>query len=119
MNVLIIIKPDAFERKLVGYCIAAVEAQGTILDCYLATATKYQWEDHYADHKGKDFFDNLIAHMMSGPVIAIRADVRTIEGMRTSMAQTRRMMRCDGPANLMHCSDSPDSAGRELHLWFG
>ena len=57
--------------------------------------------------------------MSRAPVIAIRAEVRLLHRMRTSVFQVRRQMSCDGPQNLMHCSDSPESAQRELELWFG
>lgn len=119
MQTLIILKPDAFDRKLVGYCIADVEAQGDIKDLTRRWPPYALWEEHYAEHKGKDFYDGLMEHMSSGPVIVIRADVRSLTHMRTSVMQVRRMMGCDGPKNLMHCSDSPEAAARELALWFG
>lgn len=117
---LVIVKTDAFERKLVGYCIAAVEAQGTIEQLYHWTdVDRESWEEHYAEHKGRDYYDNLIDFMAHGPVLIMEVTVRDLKAMRTSMMQVRRMMHCDGPANLLHCSDSPESAARELALWLG
>lgn len=119
MQTLIIVKPDAFERKLVGNCIAAIEAQGKIKQLYYWRHDRETWERHYAEHKGRDYYDNLITHMCSGPVIVIEADVRSIEAMRNQVMQVRRSCGCEGPRNLMHCSDSPEAAAREIQLWFG
>lgn len=131
---LVLIKPDGVVRNLTGEILRRIEAKGyKLVDIKLVEADRGRLGTHYEEHFGKPFYEPLLEFMESGPSVAIRiAGNRVIEGFRvlagttdptTAAAGTIRgdLGRDWGLAvqqNLVHGSDSPESAERELALWF-
>ena len=131
---LVLIKPDAVRRRLTGEILRRIEAKGyTIKGLKLMVATRELLAEHYAEHKGKPFFDGLLEFMSSGPVVAMIVEgQRVVEGMRVLMGSTDpttapagtirgdlgRAWNSPHMENLIHGSDSVDSAMREIALWF-
>ncbi len=131
---LILVKPDAVARGLVGEVLRRVEAKGySLVAVELRTATPELLTEHYAEHAGKPFFGPLLTFMSSGPLVAVVAEGdRVIEGFRSLAGATDPTAAVPGtirgdlgrawdrPAteNLVHGSDSPESAAREIALWF-
>lgn len=132
---LVLVKPDGVARHLTGEILRRIEAKGyTITALQLRTAEAGMLEQHYAEHAGKPFFDALVAFMGSGPLVACVVEgYRVIEGLRGLIGATdptaalpgsiRGDLACETGAaakhNLVHASDSPASAAREIALWFG
>ncbi len=131
---LVLVKPDGVARGLSGTILARVEAKGyRIVAVDLRTPTRELLAQHYAEHEGKPFFDPLVAFMSSGPVLAVVAEgQRVIEGFRALAGATDPTVAVPGTIrgdlgrdwgekvqkNLVHGSDSVDSAAREIALWF-
>ena len=131
---LVLVKPDGVRRGLTGEVIRRVEAKGyRLVALDLRTATRELLEAHYAEHVGKPFYEPLVEFMESGPLVAIRvAGNRVIEGFRSLAGTTDPTTAAPGTIrgdlardwgvkvqqNLVHGSDSPESAARELALWF-
>ncbi len=131
---LVLIKPDGVKRHLTGEILRRIEAKGyDIVDLRMVTATKELLHQHYAEHEGKPFFEPLVEFMLSGPVVAIRLrGERVIEGFRSLAGTTDPTTAAPGTIrgdlgrdwglkvaqNLVHGSDSVESAARELALWF-
>ncbi|WAP53017.1 nucleoside-diphosphate kinase [Arthrobacter sp. ATA002] len=131
---LVLIKPDGVERKLSGAVLARVEAKGyTLAELKKVHATREVLEEHYAEHKGKPFYEPLVEFMLSGPVVAaIFEGERVIEGFRSLAGTTDPTAAAPGTIrgdfgrdwgtavqqNLVHGSDSPESAAREIGIWF-
>jgi nucleoside-diphosphate kinase len=128
---LILVKPDAFERGLTGEVIAAFERTGLrIAAMKLMTVERDLAEQHYAEHKEKPFFGELVDFITSAPTLALVLEGESaISVVRTTMGATNPTDAAPGtirgdlalamPDNLVHGSDSPESAGREIGLWFG
>jgi len=132
---LILVKPDGVRRGLVGEVISRIESKGyQITDLKLMTPTRALLEEHYAEHKGKPFFDPLVEFMLSGPIVAMVAEgQRVIEGFRSLAGVTDPTVAAPGTIrgdlardqgtkvvqNLVHGSDSPESANREIAIFFG
>lgn len=132
---LILVKPDGVRRGLVGEVISRIESKGyQITDLKLMTPTRALLEEHYAEHKGKPFFDPLVEFMLSGPIVAMVAEgQRVIEGFRSLAGVTDPTFAAPGTIrgdlardqgtkvvqNLVHGSDSPESANREIAIFFG
>jgi nucleoside-diphosphate kinase len=132
---LVLIKPDGVVRNLAGSILARIEAKGyQLVDIKLVQPDRDQLSRHYEEHLGKAFYEPLIEFMESGPVVAIRiAGNRVIEGFRTLAGTTDPTTAAPGTIrgdlgrdwglavqqNLVHGSDSPESAERELAIWFG
>ncbi|WP_026818306.1 nucleoside-diphosphate kinase [Arthrobacter castelli] len=132
---LVLIKPDGVSRQLTGTILARVEAKGyTLADLKLTNATRTQLEQHYEEHVGKPFYEPLVEFMLSGQmVVAIFTGERVIEGFRTLAGSTEPTVASPGTIrgdfgrdwglkvqqNLVHGSDSPESAEREIGIWFG
>jgi nucleoside-diphosphate kinase len=128
---LVLVKGDGVRRRLVGEIIGRIEARGMDLgDMQLMDVSRELAEEHYAEHREKPFFDELVDFITSTPVVAIR--VRgdgAIKAMRALMGATNPADAAPGtirgdlalsmPDNLVHGSDSPESAQRELGLFFG
>jgi nucleoside-diphosphate kinase len=128
---LVLIKGDGERRRLVGEIISRIEARGMDLgDIQLMEVGRDLAEEHYAEHREKPFFDELVDFITATPVVAMR--VRgdgAIKAMRALMGATNPADAAPGtirgdlalsmPDNLVHGSDSPDSAQRELGLFFG
>lgn len=131
---LILVKPDGVARNLTGQILARIEAKG-----YRIVALEQRIADadllaqHYAEHVGKPFYQPLVDFMSSGPVVAIVAEGhRVIEGFRALAGATDPTRAQPGTIrgdlgrdwgrkvqqNLVHGSDSPESAEREIGLWF-
>jgi nucleoside-diphosphate kinase len=131
---LILVKPDAVRRGLTGEVLRRVEAKGyTLVAAELRTADDALLAAHYAEHAGKIFFGPLVEFMGSGPVLAVVAEGhRVIEGFRVLAGTTEPTTAAPGSIrgdlgrdwglsvtqNLVHGSDSPESAAREIALWF-
>jgi nucleoside-diphosphate kinase len=128
---LLLIKPDGVERRLVGEILGRVERKGlTIAALELRTVSEKLAKSHYAEHDGKPFFDSLVEFITSSPLVAA-----IIEGPR-AIAAIRQLAGGTDPVekalpgtirgdfgletqyNLVHGSDSAESAEREIALWF-
>lgn len=133
-DTLVLIKPDGVERNLIGEILGRIERKGyVIVDLRMLTPTRALLTAHYAEHEGKPFFEPLLEFMSSGPVVAARVrGHRVIEGFRAMAGATDPTVAAPGSIrgdlgrdwgvkvqkNLVHGSDSPESAERELALWF-
>jgi len=131
---LILVKPDGVRRGLIGQIVQRIEAKGyRIVAVDLRTPGSDLLAAHYAEHVGKVFYAPLVDFMMSGPVVAIVAQgQRVIEGFRSLAGATDPTGAAPGTIrgdfgrdwglqvqqNLVHGSDSPASAAREIALWF-
>ena len=131
---LILVKPDGVHRGLVGEIISRVERKGYAIDAVrMLQADRAILELHYAEHVGKPFYEPLVEFMMSGPVVAIVASGnRVIEGFRSIAGVTDPTIADPGTIrgdlardqgtkvvqNLVHGSDSPESAAREIQIFF-
>lgn len=128
------IKPDGVKRNLIGEIIARCEQKGySVVDLKLTTPSKEVLAAHYAEHEGKSFYEPLMEFMSSGPIVAITLQgQRVIEGFRSIAGTTDPTTAAPGTIrgdlgrdwgttvvqNLVHGSDSPESAARELKIWF-
>jgi nucleoside-diphosphate kinase len=131
---LVLVKPDGVARNLTGEILRRVEAKGySITDLRMVEADRALLERHYEEHVGKPFYEPLVEFMQSGPIVAVRvAGHRVIEGFRSLAGTTDPTTAAPGTIrgdfgrdwglkvqqNLVHGSDSPESAARELALWF-
>jgi len=128
---LVLLKPDAVERKLTGQIIARIEAKDlTIVAMDLRTLDADTLARHYADHVGKPFYAGLVEFMSSGPVVAmvVEGPEDTWEVLRTLMGVTNSRKAAPGTIrgdlsssfteNLVHGSDSLESATREIGIFF-
>jgi nucleoside-diphosphate kinase len=131
---LILIKPDGVRRGLVGEVISRIESKGYAIDAVrMLQADAALLEKHYAEHVGKPFYEPLVEFMMSGPIVAIVASGnRVIEGFRSLAGATDPTVAAPGTIrgdlardqgtkvmqNLVHGSDSPESATREIAIFF-
>jgi len=128
---LVLIKPDAVQRKLAGEILARFERRGLeIRAARLVQVDRELAERHYAEHAEKPFFGELVEFITSAPTLALALEGESaISVVRTSMGATNPTDSAPGtirgdlalamPDNLVHGSDSPESAQRELELWFG
>jgi nucleoside-diphosphate kinase len=127
---LILIKPDAMQRRLAGDILGRIEGRGfTLRAGKLIHVSRELGETHYAEHKEKPFFGELVEFITSGPTFALVVEG---EGAITTMRKTigatnpadaepgtiRGDLAVAMPDNLVHGSDSPESAEREIALWF-
>jgi nucleoside-diphosphate kinase len=128
---LVLLKPDAVQRKLTGQIIARIEAKDlTIVAMDLRQLDEDVLSRHYAEHVGKGFYADLVAFMSSGPVVAmvVEGPEDTWEVMRTLMGSTNSRKAAGGTIrgdlsasfteNLIHGSDSLESAEREIGIFF-
>ena len=131
---LILVKPDGVRRGLVGEVISRIETKGYAIDALrMLQADAALLEKHYAEHVGKPFYEPLVEFMMSGPIVAIIASGnRVIEGFRSLAGATDPTVAAPGTIrgdlardqgtkvmqNLVHGSDSPESAAREIQIFF-
>lgn len=128
---LVLLKPDAVERGLVGAIISRIEAKGlTIAAMELRTLDADILARHYEEHVGKGFYDDLVAFMGRGPVVAlvVEGPEDTWEVVRTMMGATNPRKAAPGTIrgdlgilfteNLVHGSDSRESAEREINIFF-
>ena len=131
---LVLVKPDGVRRGLSGEVLRRIEAKGyTLAAVELRTATPEILAEHYAEHEGKPFYAPLVEFMLSGPVAAMVLEgERCIEGFRALAGATDPSAALPGTIrgdlgrdwglkvmqNLVHGSDSPESAAREIGIWF-
>jgi nucleoside-diphosphate kinase len=131
---LILVKPDGVARGLVGEVISRIEAKGYAIDAVrMLQADRAILEKHYAEHIGKPFYEPLVEFMMSGPIVAIVASGnRVIEGFRSLAGVTDPTVAAPGTIrgdlardqgtkvvqNIVHGSDSIESATREIQIFF-
>jgi len=117
---LVLIKPDAVGRKLAGEILARFERRGLELRAAkLVTVDRELAEEHYAEHKEKPFFGELVQFITSAPTLALVLEGESaISVVRTTMGATNPVALAM-PDNLVHGSDSAESARREIGLWFG
>ncbi|MFT4244997.1 MAG: nucleoside-diphosphate kinase [Micrococcaceae bacterium] len=131
---LVLVKPDAVERNLTGEVLARIERKGyKLVALNMLTPDERLLEEHYAEHKGKPFFESLVEFMGSGPVTAaVIEGNEVIKGFRTIAGATDPTEAAAGTIrgdlgrdwgtkvqkNIVHGSDAPESAEREIKLWF-
>ncbi len=128
---LILIKPDAFSRSLSGEIIARFERKGLrIVALRHMTMTRELASRHYAEHEGKSFFEELVSFITSGPLLAMALEGQSaVAAARQAIGATNPLEAAPGSirgdfaievgANMVHGSDSPESAQREIELFFG
>ncbi|MET9529558.1 MULTISPECIES: nucleoside-diphosphate kinase [unclassified Streptomyces] len=128
---LVLLKPDTVRRRLVGEVVGRIErkANWSISAMELRTLDQDTLEQHYGEHKGKPFYEPLVEFMASGPVVALVVEgERVIEGVRALAGPTDPIAAAPGSIrgdfgtivreNLIHASDSEESAERELKIFF-
>jgi nucleoside-diphosphate kinase len=127
---LVLIKPDAMQRRLAGEILARFEQRGLeIRAAKLVRVDEALADRHYAEHREKPFFDELVEFITSSPTLALVLEGESaIQVVRTTMGATNPVDSAPGtirgdlalamPDNLVHGSDSPESAEREIALWF-
>jgi nucleoside-diphosphate kinase len=127
---LVLIKPDAMRRGLAGEILSRFERQGLELRAAkLVEVDRPLAEEHYAEHAEKPFYGELVEFITSGPTLALVLEGEgAIAGVRATMGATNPADATPGsirgdlalsmPDNLVHGSDSPESAAREIALWF-
>jgi nucleoside-diphosphate kinase len=127
---LVLIKPDAVRRGLVGEIVSRFERKGLVIEAMvLRTMDSQLADEHYAEHVEKPFYPPLKEFMTGGPLIAavlcgdqvidvVRALVGATDGRKAAAGTIRGDLSLSNRENLVHASDSPDSAKRELALWF-
>ena len=131
MKTFFMIKPDGVQRNLIGEIISRVEAKGfSITKIKMMTISKELAEQHYGEHKDKPFFNDLVSFITSGPVVAMQVEgenvvlqIRNLMGATNPSESTPGSIRGDLATeldkNVVHGSDSDESAERELSLFFG
>ncbi|WP_312721958.1 nucleoside-diphosphate kinase [Mobilicoccus sp.] len=131
---LVLVKPDGYARGLTGEVLRRIEAKGyTLAALTVLTPGRDLLSQHYAEHEGKPFYEPLVEFMSSGPVAAaVIEGERCIEGFRALAGATDPTAAAPGTIrgdlgrdwgekvqkNIVHGSDSPESAEREIGLWF-
>jgi nucleoside-diphosphate kinase len=131
---LVLVKPDGFARGLTGEVLRRIEGKGyTLVALQVLIPDVERLHRHYAEHEGKPFFEPLVAFMSSGPVTAVVIEGhRCIEGFRALAGATDPTAALPGTIrgdlgrdwgrkvqeNIVHGSDSPQSAAREIGIWF-
>ena len=130
---LILVKPDGVERGLIREILSRFETKGYVIEgLKMLQPTEELLAQHYAEHAGKPFYHSLVDFMVSGPVVAaVLSGDRVIEGVRTMLGASDPTTAAPGTIrgdygrdwdegvqkNLVHASDSPESAAREIALW--
>ena len=127
---LVLDKPDAVRRGLLGEILARFERKGLVIEALeLRTMDAALADQHYADHVEKAFYPPLKQFMTSGPLVAmvlagdevievVRAMIGSTDGRKAAAGTIRGDLSLSNRENLVHASDSPESAKRELALWF-
>jgi nucleoside-diphosphate kinase len=127
---LVLLKPDTVRRGLVGNVLSRFESKGLSLDALeLRTITAAQADEHYAEHVDRDFYPPLLDFVTSGPLLAavlegdeavevVRALNGATDGRKAAPGTIRGDLSLSNRENLVHGSDSPESAAREIGIWF-
>ena len=132
---LVLVKPDGFQRGLTGEVLRRIEGKGyRLVRLELRDATRELLAEHYAEHEGKPFYEPLVEFMSSGPVAAVVVEGQDcVKGFRSLAGATNPTDAAPGTIrgdlgrdwglavqqNLVHGSDSVESAEREIAIWFG
>ena len=131
VRTLVLIKPDAMQRGLAGEILGRLERRGLALrDAKLVQVDRGLAEEHYAEHAEKPFYGELVEFITSGPTLALvlegegaiavtRATMGATNPAEAATGSIRGDLALSMPDNLVHGSDSPESAEREIALWFG
>ncbi|MHB1421109.1 MAG: nucleoside-diphosphate kinase [Bacillota bacterium] len=126
----VMVKPDGVQRNLVGDIISRMEKRGyRIVGIKMLRITKQMAEQHYAEHIGKSFFNGLVDYITSGPVVAMVLEGKdAVAGVRKMMGSTNPLEALPGTIrgdyaldigrNVVHGADSPESAQREMAIYF-
>jgi nucleoside-diphosphate kinase len=127
---LLLVKPDGVRRRLVGEILGRIERKGLRLAALkMLTPSRPLAEEHYAVHREKPFYTDLVQFITSDPVVAVVVEgpdavalVRLLMGAtrptEAAPGTIRGDLACDTQQNLVHGSDSPESAREEIRLWF-
>src|SRR5919202_926985 len=127
---LVIVKPDGVQRGLIGAIVARLEARGLkIVGLKLVQVSRELAERHYAEHEGKPFYAGLLSYISSGPVVVgclegshavqmVRNTIGATNPLNAAPGSIRADFALDIGRNLVHASDAPETAERELALWF-
>ncbi len=128
---LILVKPDAFARGLTGEIITRFERKGlTLAAVEQQTASRETAEKHYAEHRERAFFSELVEFITGGPLVALvlegeeavraaRQLIGSTDPLEATPGTIRGDLAVEMGTNLVHGSDSPESAAREIAIWFG
>jgi len=128
---LVIVKPDGVQRGLVGPILSRLEARGLkIVGLKLVSVSSDLAARHYAEHLGKPFYEGLLRYITSAPVVVacvegtsavqmVRSTVGATNPLNAAPGTIRADFALDIGRNLIHASDAPETADRELALWFG
>ena len=127
---LVIVKPDGVQRGLIGPILSRLEARGLkLVGLKLMQVSEDLAQRHYAEHQGKPFYGGLIRYITSAPVVVACVEgTSAVQMVRNSVGATNPLNAAPGTIrgdlaldigrNLIHASDAPDTAQRELALWF-
>lgn len=131
---LLLVKPDGVRRNLVGEVLSRIERKGYVIaNLKMVNVSTDLLGEHYAEHRDKPFFASLVRYMSTGSVVAaVIEGERVIEGVRSLSGSTEPTLAAPGTIrgdlgrdwgsgqieNIVHSSDSPESAEREIALWF-
>lgn len=127
---LVLIKPDAVRRGLVGEVLTRFERKSLVIEALvLRTMDSAVADQHYAEHVEKGFYQSLKAFMTGGPLVAailsgdqaidvVRTLVGATDGRKAAAGTIRGDFSLSNQENLVHASDSPESAKREIAIWF-
>jgi nucleoside-diphosphate kinase len=130
-STLLIVKPDGVRRGLIGEVLRRIEAKGFRIDeMRMFTIPRETAEEHYGEHRDKPFYDELVEFITGGPVVVAKVTGESaIDAWRTMMGPTNPISAAPGSIrgdfatligeNIVHGSDSAESAARELKLFFG
>jgi nucleoside-diphosphate kinase len=128
---LILVKPDAFARHMTGEIIARFERKGLRLAALkMMTVPDEMAREHYGEHEGRDFFEPLVTFITSGPIVAMilegpnaidaaRQLIGSTDGVKAAPGSIRGDYALEVRRNLVHGSDSLESAAREIKIFFG
>lgn len=126
----VMIKPDGVARRFIGECIRRFEQRGLkLIAIKMQILTREKAEEHYKEHQGKDFFDSLVSFICSGPTVQMVWEGEdAINQVRSMIGNTNPLKSAPGTIrgdfalitqmNIVHASDSPASADREISLYF-
>lgn len=127
---LVLIKPGGVQRNLIGEITRRIEARNLrVVGLKLMNASREQVEEHYGEHRGKGFFEDVVNYLQSGPIVAmaVQGD-NAVKAIRTMMGATNPVDAAPGTVrgdlaltiddNLTHSSSDAEAAERELKLWF-
>lgn len=127
---LVLIKPGGVQRNLIGEITRRVEQRGLrVSGLKLLNAPRSTVEEHYAEHKGKGFYEDVVSYLTSGPIVAMAVSgTNAVKAIRAMMGATNPVEAAPGTVrgdlaltiddNLTHSSSDPEAAARELALWF-